>query len=91
MIKEKLQTLGFTPNEISVYLSLIENGRTRAGRLIELTGLHRNLVYTSLESLVNKKLVTQIKIKGVAHFNANNPESCNNFRFRYSLFLKMMV
>ncbi len=75
MIKEKLQTLGFTPNEISVYLSLIENGRTRAGRLIELTGLHRNLVYTSLESLVNKKLVTQIKIKGVAHFNANNPES----------------
>jgi len=75
MIKENLKSLGLSENEITIYLSLIENGRIKAGRLIELTGLHRNIVYTCLESLIKKKLVTQIITKGVAQFNANNPEA----------------
>ena len=75
MIKDKLQQLGFSPNEITVYLYLIENGKSRAGKIIELTGLHRNLVYTSLESLLKKKLVSKLTSRGVAEFIPNNPES----------------
>jgi len=75
MIKDKLKQLGFSANEITVYLYLIENGKSRAGKIIDLTGLHRNLVYTSLESLLQKKLVSKFNSSGVAEFMPNDPES----------------
>lgn len=75
MIENQLYKLGFSKNETKVYLSLFELGKCRAGQIIETTGLHRNLVYTALEELVEKGLVAKVIKNGVATFSANSPDS----------------
>ncbi|MBT6334849.1 MAG: hypothetical protein HOJ29_02555 [Candidatus Magasanikbacteria bacterium] len=74
MIKDKLEELGFSKNEGHVYLTLFDLGKARAGEIIDITGLHRNLVYTSLEDLIFRGLVSKTMKKGVAEFSANAPE-----------------
>ncbi len=68
-----LQQLGFSKNEITVYLALFDLGKCKAGELIEYTKLHRNLVYTALEEFVQRGLVTKTEVNGVATFSANDP------------------
>lgn len=72
-ISEKLELLGLHKNEITVYLALWELGQSRAAIIIEHTKLHRNLVYTSLDNLVRKKLVAKMEKGKVAVFEANDP------------------
>lgn len=74
MLEQDLQKLGFAKNEITVYLALFELGKSRAGKIIERTGLHRNLVYTALEELVRKDLVSKVERGKVAVFEANSPK-----------------
>lgn len=75
MLENELLGLHFTKNEIKVYLALFEFGKVRAGEIIEKTGLHRNIVYTALDELVHRKLITKTLIKGVATFVTNSPEA----------------
>jgi len=75
VIETQLQQLGFGKNEVRVYLALFDLGKTRAGAIIEQTGLHRNLVYTALEELLKKDLVSKVISSGVAVYEANSPES----------------
>lgn len=75
MLVEQLQTLGLHKNEIVVYMTLFDLGKCRASQIIKSTGLHRNLVYTSLEALVAKKLVSQAESGKVFIFAANHPGS----------------
>ncbi|HOX60841.1 MAG TPA: helix-turn-helix domain-containing protein [Candidatus Magasanikbacteria bacterium] len=75
MLEQLLQKLGFGKNDISVYLALYALGKCRAGEIIKHTGLHRNLVYTSLSELEKKELVSKVLVGSIAKFEANNPES----------------
>lgn len=75
MLEQQLSQLGFSKNETRVYLALFELGKVRAGDIIEFTGLHRNIIYTGLDALVARNLVTKTMKKGVAEFAANDPES----------------
>ena len=54
ILTQQLAKLGFSENEAGVYLALIELGKARAGKIIRITGLHRNLVYQALEKLASK-------------------------------------
>ncbi|PIR76608.1 MAG: hypothetical protein COU32_01105 [Candidatus Magasanikbacteria bacterium CG10_big_fil_rev_8_21_14_0_10_42_10] len=74
MIEKELHSLGFSKNEIEVYLSLFDLGKVKAGEIIEKTGLHRNIVYTSLEEFLKRNLITKTIIKGVANFVVNSPD-----------------
>ncbi len=74
MLENQLKQLGFSKNETKVYLALFDIGKCKAGQIIENTGLHRNLVYTALEKLVNKGLVAKVLKNGVATFFVNSPE-----------------
>ncbi|MBI2411389.1 MAG: hypothetical protein HYV32_05865 [Candidatus Kerfeldbacteria bacterium] len=73
-----LQTIGFSKNQAKVYLALFNLGQAKASALIEATALHRNLVYTALQSLVTKKLITTTTIRGVAYFKMLDPERILN-------------
>lgn len=75
MLKQQLQQLGFHKNEIIVYLSLFELGQSKAGKIIEHTKLHRNLVYTALENLEQKKLISKLEKGKVFVFEINSPET----------------
>lgn len=52
-LEKQLQKLGFSDNEAKVYLALLEIGFTTTGAVIKKTGLHRNIVYETLDKLVN--------------------------------------
>ncbi len=78
MIESKLHELGLHKNEATTYLALIGVGKAKAGELIAATKLHRNLIYTSLESLVQKELVSKTERSGVAVYEANSIQSLVN-------------
>ena len=69
----ELQKLGFLANDAVVYLKLIDIGTSSAGPIISSTGLHRNIVYTSLDHLISRKLVEVKEIRGVKTFSAVEP------------------
>lgn len=73
MLADDLKSLGLGKNEASVYVSLQELGKSGAGKLIEITGFHRNIVYQSLKALEEKGLLTKIEGSGATLFQANNP------------------
>lgn len=74
MLREQLLELNFTQNQADVYLALLEAGQTKVGPLIEKTGFHRNIVYRALDDLVTRKLVFQVTKRGVAYYEATDPE-----------------
>jgi sugar-specific transcriptional regulator TrmB len=74
MLTNQLTQLGFHKNEIKVYLALFELGQSKAGDIIQHTKLHRNLVYTALEELAVKNLISKMERGGVAVFEINDPK-----------------
>jgi len=72
-IHRDLEKIGLTPNQALVYLTLFRATEAKAGEIIKKTGLHRNLVYVSLQELTDKKLVTSSKVKGVTIFKMLSP------------------
>jgi len=75
MIEENLKKLGFSHNEVKIYLTLLRLGKTKAGELIKETSLQRSVVYSGLEELSIRNLVSQAVIKGVTTYSANDPEA----------------
>ncbi|OGY83255.1 MAG: hypothetical protein A3F54_02735 [Candidatus Kerfeldbacteria bacterium RIFCSPHIGHO2_12_FULL_48_17] len=78
MLTTDLQTLGFTKNEMTVYLALIPLGQAKAGEIIKETDMHRNLVYMALEALQKRKLVSKTESRGVTIYRVLNPTQLLN-------------
>ena len=74
-IKNDLETLGLSPNETKVYVSLLELGLTNVGPIVKKTKLHRMIVYESLDKLINQKLVSFVYKKNRKYFQASNPST----------------
>jgi len=49
---EKLKEAGLTENESKIYLALLEIGPANAGLISRKSGLHRRVVYDSLDMLI---------------------------------------
>ena len=74
MKERMLERLGLTRHESRVYLALLELGSTNAGPIIAKTKLHRQIVYSALESLIDKGIVTFVVEKNRRYFQAADPE-----------------
>ncbi len=59
-IIEELAELGFTSNEIKVYLTLIRIGKSRAGRLSTECKLERTSTYNALKQLLEKGVISYV-------------------------------
>lgn len=77
LLKE-LEQLGFTKNVARVYLILHNLGEAKAGEIVKKTGLHRHIVYVSLETLQEKKLIAKAEMNGVAVFKVLDPARLMN-------------
>ncbi len=75
---ENLELLGLNSTEFVIYSSLSEMGKAGAHLLSKRTGKKRTTVYSCLDSLINKGLVTVEKGKISSIFSANRPESILN-------------
>ncbi|MFA6422572.1 MAG: helix-turn-helix domain-containing protein [Candidatus Buchananbacteria bacterium] len=72
-IKNNLIQLGYKPHEAGIYMALLELGEVTVGPLISKTGLHRQIVYNTLEDLHKKQLINKIIRKNRQHFSLANP------------------
>jgi sugar-specific transcriptional regulator TrmB len=55
----KLEKFGFTVNQAKVYLSIVQSGATRVGRISKNTQLHRQDIYKLLPKLERMGLITK--------------------------------
>lgn len=70
-----LRNIGLSSNESTVYLELLKLGPSNAGPIVRKCKIHRQLVYSALEKLESKKLIT-ISVKNNRKlFNAARPEN----------------
>jgi len=73
MLQGTLEKLGLTASESLIYLCLLEEGALLAGRISRNTGIHRRTVYDALERLIQKGLVSYIKMNNQRYFEAAPP------------------
>src|SRR3989344_3686460 len=73
-MEKSLERLGLTKNESKVYLALLELGLTSSKNIIDKTNLHRQIVYDSLNLLVEKGLVSYVIQANRKYFKAANPK-----------------
>jgi len=73
-IESVLEKMGFSPNEIKVYLTLNDYGSTKAGRVAKLAKIDRSSCYNSLKSLTEKGLVSYVSIGKVKWFQVVGPK-----------------
>lgn len=90
-IKNNLKQLGFSQHEADVYLALLKTGITSAGEVIKQTGLHRNVVYSTMDKLALKKLVVESNKRGVKYFKATNVERISKDKERQFLLAQNIV
>jgi len=74
-----LENLGFSPNEIKVYLTLNDAGSLKAGRIAKLAKIDRSSCYNSLKSLIERGLVSYVLTGKVKWFQATGPRSLAGF------------
>jgi HTH-type transcriptional regulator, sugar sensing transcriptional regulator len=68
----QLQELNFSLNEAKVYSVLLEIGETSTGEIIKKTGLHRSVVYETLNRLIEKKLVTKTAKQKISFYKVTD-------------------
>ncbi|MGM5488079.1 MAG: TrmB family transcriptional regulator [Nanobdellota archaeon] len=73
-IKKTLRRVGFSANEVSVYLRLLERGSSRAGKLAKDLDLDRSSCYNALQTLASKGMVSYVTVGKVRYFQAAPPE-----------------
>lgn len=74
METEILQELGFTYAESKVYLILLELGSVKVGRIIEKSGLQSSTIHNTLNSLIDKGLITYILKGKIKVYQSVNPK-----------------
>ncbi len=74
MIKNDLEKLGFTSEEVNVYVALLELGGGFVSSVARKAGAHRVTTYNTLENLERKMFVKKTKKRGVLYFYPVNPQ-----------------
>ena len=77
---KSLQLLDLSRHGGEVFLSLLELGPSNAGPIIKQTGLHRQFVYSALEQLKERGLVSYVIRGGRRVFEAAPPEHLVNLQ-----------
>ena len=73
MIEAELRYLGFTDNEVKIYLMLLRIGGAKAGRIAKECSLERTSAYNALKKLQEKGIVSSIIEANRNVFSAAEP------------------
>ncbi len=73
--RELLLELGFTPSEAQIYLALVEQGPATIGELVKRTRIHTSVLYTAVQRLLQRGLITYVKKGRTKTFSAADPKS----------------
>lgn len=86
MIEQILTQNGFTDKEAKVYLATLEIGEATIGSIATKTRLKRSTVYSLVEELLNKSVLSMQKRRGIKRISALPPQVLIE-RFRHALAL----
>jgi len=75
MLQSTFSQLGFTDNEVSLYLALAELGKASANLLSKRVQIPRTTAYSVLDSLVKKGVVSMEQRGATNFYSANNPDA----------------
>ena len=78
-IKDSLERVGLSHNEVKVYLFLVDYGHSKAGRIAKETGIQRSSAYAAINSLTYKGLISYAKVGEVKFFQGTSPERLIEF------------
>jgi len=70
-----LEDLGLTNAEIKIYLSLLELGSSKVGKIIGLSGLQSSVVHNTLHKLIARGLINFIVKDNIKYYEASNPNN----------------
>jgi sugar-specific transcriptional regulator TrmB len=73
-IQTVLENMGFSPNEIKIYLALNDHGSSKAGTVAKIAKIDRSSCYNSLKRLLEKGLVSYVSIGKIKWFQATGPK-----------------
>ncbi len=73
LLKERLVAIDLSENQALVYLSLLEHGLTKAGRIPDYTGLKRSLCYKILDQLLELGFIEKHGESAVAFYSPLSP------------------
>ncbi len=76
--KEVLSQIGLQDEESLIYELLLVHGPSKASRLVPKSGIKRGLVYKTLDTLIEKKLVEKIDEGPVLTYRAAHPQFLEN-------------
>ncbi len=79
MDEQILEEIGLTRNEIKIYIALLKLGASATGKIIENTGLHRAIVYDTLDKLMQKGIVSFVIQNNRKVFKAYDPKRLNEY------------
>lgn len=71
---EQLKLLGLTDNETKVYLSILKNGKISATKIKQLTSIANSRVYSAIDSLISKGIITYEKHQAGRLYIAIDPK-----------------
>ncbi len=74
-----LSTVGFSNNEIRIYLGLLQIGQGTASKIARSAGVNRTTVYDVLAGLETKGLVIQLGKKPKQEYRAESPKKLESF------------
>ena len=74
MNNQLFYSLGLTPNETKVYLTLLDLGTAQAGQITEKSGVHRRNVYDAIDRLMEKGLISFVIVNNKKLFSPVNPK-----------------
>jgi sugar-specific transcriptional regulator TrmB len=73
-IENTIENIGFSKNEIKIYLKLLELGSSKAGKIAKETKLDRSSAYNALTNLLNKGFISYANIANVKWFQPISPK-----------------
>jgi predicted transcriptional regulator len=79
MLEKFLLELGLSEKEAKIYMALLEVDTDSVSDLAKKTGINRTTVYPVLDSLQQKKLVKETKVKGKTRYMAESPDRLETY------------
>ena len=74
-----LQDIGLSKSEIDLYLALLELGPSTSGPIINKTKLQSSVVHRAVKTLIDKGLVTFVKVGKNKQYQATDPKNILNY------------
>jgi len=78
MLEEALEKYGLSDKEAKIYLACLELGSATALEIAKKSKITRSTVYSVLDSLMAKTLITEFEQKKIKHYKAEDPQKIIN-------------